>query len=178
MQDSKRATTQKRKDQRSEQNRSNATATRLTMLTVGVVYAVVLSNQLYQVPVTDIDIWWNKLQKRTIHSKLRSIDTFCRCLLLSKNIFTPVKLSISNKGCTLRCLKKEFTLGTYRWVLEYHYGTLAIFQYNDSLKALYIETIWLHWHWSDNQNSSWCWNDTKETKIQQIQSKLNMMQSK
>ena len=74
--------------------------------------------------------------------------------------------------------KQAFTLGMYRWVLEYHYGTLAIFWYNDSLEVLYIEALQLYWHWSDNLNSSWCWNDTKEKKTQQIQSKLNMMQSK
>ena len=48
--------------------------------------------------------------------------------------------------------KKMFTLGTYRWVLEYHYGTLAIFWYHDSLEAVYIEELRLYWHWSDNLN--------------------------
>ena len=47
MQDSKRATTQKRKNERSAQNRSDATAKRLMVLTVGVVDAVVLSNQFF-----------------------------------------------------------------------------------------------------------------------------------
>ena len=96
MQDSKRATTQKRKDERLAQNRSDATAKRLMVLTIEVVDAVVLSDQFLQVPVTDVDIWWNKLQKCTIHSKLRVIDTLGRCLLLSSNTITPIKLSISN----------------------------------------------------------------------------------
>ena len=34
--------------------------------------------------------------KRTIYLKLRAIDTLSRCLLLSKNIIAPIKLSISN----------------------------------------------------------------------------------
>ena len=51
MQDSKRATTQKRKDERLAQNRSNTTAKRLMVLIVGVIHAVLLSNQLFQVPV-------------------------------------------------------------------------------------------------------------------------------
>ena len=48
--------------------------------------------------------------------------------------------------------KQSFTLGMYRWVLEYHYGTLAIFWYHDSLEALYIEELQLYWHWSNNLN--------------------------
>ena len=53
IQDSKKATTQKRKDERSAQNRSDAMAKRLMVLTVGIVDAVVLSNQFFQVLVTD-----------------------------------------------------------------------------------------------------------------------------
>ena len=56
MQESKRATTQKRKDEKSAQNRSDLTAKRLMVLTVGVVYVVVLRNQFFQVSVTDIDV--------------------------------------------------------------------------------------------------------------------------
>ena len=37
-------------------NRSDATAKRLMVLTLGIVHAVVLSDQLFQVPVSDIDI--------------------------------------------------------------------------------------------------------------------------
>ena len=53
----------RKKDEMSAQERSDATAKRLMVLTVGVVDAVVLNNQLFQVPVTDIDIWQNKLWK-------------------------------------------------------------------------------------------------------------------
>ena len=56
MQDSKRATTQKREDERLAQNKSEATAKRLMVLTVGVVHTVVLSDQFFPDPVTDIDI--------------------------------------------------------------------------------------------------------------------------
>ena len=56
MQNSKRATTQKGKDERSAQNSSDAMSKKVMVLTVGVFHAVVLSDQLFQVPATDIDI--------------------------------------------------------------------------------------------------------------------------
>ena len=63
MQDSKRETTQKRKNERSAQNRSKATAKRLMVLPVDSNEEDLLLLAHLHVLVTDIDIFSDMLQK-------------------------------------------------------------------------------------------------------------------
>ena len=102
-----------------------------------------------QVPVTDIDIFSDMLQKTHSFKVLKTI--------IIPHLFL-INISIS-KSCANQIV---YTHTMHRWALKYHYGTLVIFWYHDSLEALYIEALQLYWHWSDNLISSWCWVDTNQ----------------